>query len=80
MYSHMELLLDKLQQAEGSIDTRLIHLEEQLKEQLQLLAAEHKRASSKWMLPYIVLCSIVVLIALWGLKQQRTVAKLHKVY
>ena len=77
MYQHMEHLLEKMQRAEDHIEGRLGHLEEQLKEQLHLLAAEHKRASGRWMMPYVGLCAIVVLIALWGVRQQRAVSKMR---
>jgi cytosine/adenosine deaminase-related metal-dependent hydrolase len=78
MYQHMEGLLLRLQHSEEALDDRLGRLEETLRAQLAALQAEHAEASSRWMLPYIALCSLAGVIGLWGLKQYRALNKLHK--
>lgn len=78
MYQHMEGLLLRLQHSEEALDDRLGRLEETLRAQLAALQAEHAESSSRWMLPYIALCSVAAVIGLWGLKQYRALNKLHK--
>ena len=78
MYGHMENLLVKLQHTEEALDSRLAHLEGQLKEQLELLRSEHTEASGRWFLPFLGLCAAAGVIALWGMKQWRSINKLNK--
>ena len=78
MYQHMEGLLTKMGHTEEAMDERLVHLEAQLREQLELLRAEHKTAAGKWVTPFVVLCAAAAGIGLWGMKQYRAINKLHK--
>jgi hypothetical protein len=78
MTDHMDGLLFKLRSTEEQLDERLYALENQLREQLALLQAEHAAASRAWVLPFVGLCVAVLSLGAWGYRQYRTISKLHK--
>ena len=78
MTDHMDGLLQKLRSTEEALDERLYMLEGQLKEQLEILAADHATASKSWMMPFAGLAVVGLLLSAWGFRTYRTVSKLHK--
>lgn len=46
--------------------------------QLELLRADHTKASGKWMMPFVALCAAAAVIGLWGIKQWQSIKKMDK--
>ena len=78
MTDHMEGLLQKLRSTEDALDERLQALEGTLKEQLDVLHADHAAAAGAWVLPFACIAASLVVLCGWGLRQWRQVSKLHR--